>query len=366
MPAAERTDLMRGLIVWDPTVEFRLPDDWSVIFNECREAHFAVCPSQKIIVDVHELWEKMKRTSVTSTQRLQPDLSKDECVAVSNANLAIIIAEVERFMGYEEHDCGDCEAGLQAARLRACFAQMVAQNGYWRRKLNDFACAAESVGAMGVDFDDIDLLPPECAPKIRWQHGGIPDTAPLYFWHYIIGGEAFSNSENIVNLITSSSEFSRALDEATVDSVARKADKNVVFHALLGESYSTIDTVLKALENELKPSNLHQEIFGMVMNSARLLKRLNQYTEAINRDLIVKMERCNKSVIEHNTESKDGEEAPAMPQSKGQSPRSHDRKARIESRATFFPMPGEQGQIEGAGKVSRVKDFVGGLVARLV
>lgn len=122
-------DLMNRLVVWDPTVEFRLPDDWcaaaspscnlsvpvcrSVIFNECREEHFTKVPAQKIIVDVHELWEKMKRTSVTSTQRCRrytcklgsgadcalpgrnhPDLSKEECVTVSNANLSIIVAEV--------------------------------------------------------------------------------------------------------------------------------------------------------------------------------------------------------------------------------------------------------------------------------
>ena len=63
---------------------------------------------------------------------------------------------------------------------------MVAQNGYWRRKVNDFASAAESVGAIGVDFDDMELLPPECVTKIRWQH--MDDTQPLYFWHYINGG----------------------------------------------------------------------------------------------------------------------------------------------------------------------------------
>ena len=138
VPPSERTALMRKLIRWDPTVELRLPDEWSVIFNECREDHFAATAGHKIIIDVHELWEKMKRTSVTATQRLHADLTKDECVTVSNANLGIIVAEAERFTGagtsgidggippseeYLRH------AGTEMGRRRAAFAQMVAQNG---------------------------------------------------------------------------------------------------------------------------------------------------------------------------------------------------------------------------------------------
>jgi len=292
VPTQERMALMEKLIEWDPTTEFRLPDDWSVIFNECRELHFARTTSVKVIVDVHELWEKMKRTSVTSTQRLHVELSKEECVMVSNANLGIIIAEVERFV--EGGDASEINAETEEWKLRASLAKMVAQNGHWRRKLNDFASAAEAVGAIGVDFDDVDLLPPECLSKIRWQHGSMPDTAPLYFWHYICGGGAFEHYETVRDLIQESCKLSQRLNQATVDNVARKAAAGDTFHSILGDSYNRIEAILAQLDSQPKPTNLHQEVYGMVINSARLLRRLNQYTEAINRDLLVKMERCDK------------------------------------------------------------------------
>lgn len=110
---------------------------------------------------------------------------------------------------------------------------------------------------------------PECSVRVRWQHGAA-DSAPLYFWHYIIGGSAFQQSETVFNLIEECSRLSQALDDACVDSISRKAlcsllplhtdriqplhlsesqawqvSKDVAFHAILGESYLKIEAVLK-------------------------------------------------------------------------------------------------------------------------
>ena len=64
-----RADIADAMVAWDPTIEYRAPDEWGVLLNERRDAYFASHPIEHALVEVLELWMKLRGHTIEAMVR---------------------------------------------------------------------------------------------------------------------------------------------------------------------------------------------------------------------------------------------------------------------------------------------------------
>ena len=56
-------------MVYCGCVQYRVPDDWGVLLNERRDHYFASHPVEHALVEVLELWEKLRGHTIEAMTR---------------------------------------------------------------------------------------------------------------------------------------------------------------------------------------------------------------------------------------------------------------------------------------------------------
>jgi len=172
-----RINVVNEVVAWDPSVEYRLPDEWDILFNERREVYFRKHPVEFALMEILELWEKLRRNSVVylSTDGVGGDtgMTSSELAELSTANIAIVMSEAQRFTG----------SNGSPERIRKQLASTLVVNCRIRKIYNKVQvlldCLRNSPGASGGLAAVLNIAGTDANPGDSENialHG-------VYFWH---------------------------------------------------------------------------------------------------------------------------------------------------------------------------------------
>eukprot|EP00658_Telonema_sp_P-2_P003514 TRINITY_DN11307_c0_g2_i2.p1 TRINITY_DN11307_c0_g2~~TRINITY_DN11307_c0_g2_i2.p1 ORF type:complete len:860 (-),score=132.53 TRINITY_DN11307_c0_g2_i2:228-2807(-) len=237
-----RNEIADAMVMWDPTIEYRVPDHWGVLLNDRREIYFGAHPVEHALVEVLELWEKLRGHTIEAMLHRcggEMDARSSELMQVSSDNMAILQAEAERLV---------MSSGVNsiASRIRCDLAGMVVTNSKIRGVFNNVQILLRGLEEQQRFPEVTSGSPVARAMSSSMARGSVEECAELgsgqHFWHQLTASKLSCAVETTQAAVTTCLELCHKVEDASLPQRKMSEDK---CQKLLVEVQSKLEKLLQ-------------------------------------------------------------------------------------------------------------------------